>query len=199
MRTKLVGILFVACSAPASAQFGEFWFSAGQHLLSNRDLGTTTTFGGSKSDYQLTDGFRFAFRATFNSLGRVGHEVAYAYNRTQLRFNAGGTPQDTGMAIHQGTYNFLYYATTEGTRVRPFVTGGAGFNNFVPPGASAARGGGDNKLAVNYGGGVKMRVTSLFAVRFDLRQSASPKPFNLLLREGWLRQTEISAGIGIYY
>jgi len=195
---KFLGLLFF-CTAPAWAQFGEFWFSAGQHLLSNRDLGTDQTFGGSKSDYQLTDGFRFAFRATFNGVGHMGHEVQYAYNRTQLRFNGTTPPTDTGMAIHQGGYNFLLYGTAEGIRVRPFATGGIGFNNFVPPGSSAGRGGGDTKIGFNYGGGVKFRVTQLWALRFDLRQYTSPKPFNLLQKEGWLRQTEISAGIGIYY
>ena len=197
--TKLVGAFLLLCTAPAWAQFGEFWFSAGQHLLQNRDLGTTDTLGGSKSDYQLTDGFRFGFRATFNGVGRTGHEVQYAYNRTQLRQNSGGTHVDTGMAIHQGGYNFLYYGTSEGIRVRPFATGGVQFNNFVPPGSSASSGGGQTKVGVNYGGGIKLRLTQLFAVRLDMRQYLSPKPFDLYLKEGWLRQTEISAGFGIYY
>ena len=194
----ILGVLFLSCF-PAFGQFGEFWFSAGQHLLQNRGLGTDQNFGGNKNDYELTDGFRFAFRATFNGVGRTGHEVQYAYNRTQLRYNATGVSQDQGMAIHQGGYNFLLYGTGEGIRVRPFATGGVQFNNFVPPGQSASRGGGDTKLGVNYGGGVKVRLTSLFAVRADIRQYLSPKPFNLLLKEGWLRQTEISAGFGIYY
>ena len=46
------------------------------------------------------------------------------------------------MAIHQGGYNFLLYATPEGTRIRPFATGGVVFANYVPPGASATSGGG---------------------------------------------------------
>ena len=196
---KLLGTFFVLASLPAWAQFGEFWFSAGQHLLENRGLGTTNNFGGTKDDYQLTDGFRFAFRAAFNGSGRTGHEVQYAYNRTQLRLSSNGAHTDQGMAIHQGGYNYLLYGTSEGIRVRPFATGGVQFNNFVPPGASATSGGGDSKVGVNYGGGVKVRLTQLFAVRVDLRQYISPKPFQLNLKEGWLRQTEISAGFGIYY
>ena len=73
------------------------------------------------------------------------------------------------------------------------------FDNFVPPGASASSGQGDTKVGFNYGGGVKVRVTSLWALRFDVRRYDSPKPFNLFLKEGWLHQAEISAGIGIYY
>jgi hypothetical protein len=44
-----------------------------------------------------------------------------------------------------------------------------------------------------------VRVTGIWALRFDLRQYASPKPFNLLQKEGWLRQTEVSAGIGVVF
>jgi hypothetical protein len=106
------------------------------------------------------------------------------------------------MAIHQGGYNFLLYATKEGTRVRPFATGGVMFANYVPPGSSATSGGGENKFGVNYGGGVKVRLTSLFGVRLDVRQYTTPKPFGSsfpFLREGWLRQTEISAGFGVLF
>jgi hypothetical protein len=36
-------------------------------------------------------------------------------------------------------------------------------------------------------------------VRFDVRQATTPKPFDLPLREGWLRQTEVSAGFGVLF
>lgn len=195
--TKVLGVFFLVCSTPAWAQFGEFWFSAGQQLMQGKNLGTDLTFGGSKTDYQFTDGFRFAFRATFNSPGRVGHEVQYAYNRTHLKYTPDGT--ETGMAIHQGGYNFLLYGTTEGSRYRPFATIGGGFDNAVPPGSSAARGQGDNKIGFNYGGGLKVRMTNLFAIRFDVRQYISGQHFNLYQKEGPFRMTEISAGFGIYY
>jgi hypothetical protein len=136
-------VCFLSYGSTAWAQFGEIWFSAGQHLLSNRDLGTDTTFGGLKSDYQLTDGFRWGIRAAFNTPGHSGGEIGYGYNRTHLRYNPAGSEQ--GMAGHQVTFNYLYYLTAEGTRVRPFGTGGVGFTNWVPPGSSASRGQGSTK------------------------------------------------------
>jgi len=192
---KLVVLLLLACAGSAWGQSLEVWFNGGQSLMSNKGLGTLATIGGSKDDVQLEDGFRFSFRMTLNNDNRFGHEVQYAYSRTQL--NILGVKQ--GMAIHQGGYNFLLYATKEGTRIRPFATGGIGFANFVPPGASAASGGGSNKFQVNYGGGVKVHVASIFGVRLDVRQYTSPKPFGLPLAEGWLRQTEISGGFGVQF
>ena len=99
------------------------------------------------------------------------------------------------MAIHQGFYNFLLYATPEGSRVRPFVTGGGHFSNFVPPGASATQGSGDNKIGFNYGAGVKVRITPTWLFRVDYRDYNTGTPFDLPGAEGRLRQTEISAGV----
>jgi len=192
---KLAVVLVLTCAASAWGQSFEVWFNGGQSLMSNNGIGTLATFGGNKDDVKLDDGFRFSFRMTLNNDNRFGHEVQYAYNRTQLDIS--GVKQ--GMAIHQGGYNFLLYATKEGTRIRPFATGGIGFANFVPPGASPASGGGNSKFQVNYGGGVKVHVASIFGVRLDVRQYTSPKPFSLPLAEGWLRQTEISGGFGVQF
>jgi opacity protein-like surface antigen len=203
---KLVVMAVLACAGAGSAwgQLFEVWFNGGQSLFSNKGLGTfnadpTTGLpgpGATKNDVELEDGFRFSFRMALNNESHFGHEVQYAYSRTKLR--QPGVP-DEGMAIHQGGYNFLLYATHEGTRIRPFATGGVMFANYVPPGSSAAQGGGDNKFGFNYGGGVKMRITSLFGARLDVRQYTTPKPFGLPLAQGWLRQTEISAGFGVLF
>jgi len=213
-------LLFLAGAGSAWGQLFEVWFNGGESLMSNKGLGTTNVDangnalpGATQNDVQLGDGFRFSFRMTLNNESHFGHEVQYAYSRTSLTvpaqpgtpatlFTAAipGTPASSqGMAIHQGGYNFLLYATNEGTRIRPFATAGVGFANYVPPGSSAASGGGSNKFGFNYGGGVKVRVTHLFGLRLDVRQYTTPKPFNLALASGWLRQTEISAGFGVIF
>ena len=196
---KLAVVLFLACAGSAWGQLFEVWFNGGQSLLSNKGLGSTipASAGGLKNDFALEDGFRFSIRMDLNNESHFGHEVQYAYNRSKLDY-PDGTSQ--GMAIHQGGYNFLLYATPEGTRIRPFATAGVGFANYVQPGASATSGGGDNKFGFNYGGGVKVKVTSLFGLRLDVRQYTTPKPFNLpYLKEGWIRQNEISAGFGVMF
>jgi opacity protein-like surface antigen len=124
----------------------------------------------------------------------MGQEFGYAYNRSGLNVEG----QDFGgMAIHQGFYNFLVYATPEGTRIRPFATGGGHFSNFVPPGASATRGQGENKFGINYGGGIKVRVTERWLFRVDFRQFVTGKPFGDFFPgvSGALRQNQISAGL----
>ena len=83
--------------------------------------------------------------------------------------------------------------------MRPFIAGGAGFTNFVLPGSSVSQGGGTMKFGVNYGFGVKTRVTDKWLMRVDFRQYTSPKPdFGLSAispPQGWVKMNEISLGV----
>ena len=170
-------------------QTAEFSITGGVSRLNNANIGDLGT-----DNYRLKDGFRIGFRTTLNTWRYIGQEFGYGYNRTQLSSAAG----DSGMAIHQGFFNFLLYATRDGSVVRPFVTGGGHFNNYTPPGTSVTSGGGSTKLGFNYGGGVKVRVSPIFAIRFDVRNYQNGKPFSFLTgRSGLIGQLEVSAGFGL--
>jgi opacity protein-like surface antigen len=184
-------------AAMCSAQVFEVGAQGGVSRLSSRNIGSIpgTNPGDPRSDVELKDGWRFSFRATMNSGRFTGYEFGYAYNRTHLLING---EDNGGMAIHQGLFNYVLYATPEGTRIRPFATGGANFSNFIPPGASVTSGGGDNKFGFNYGGGIKVILTDKLLLRLDARQYHSGKPFDLVGASGMLKQLEISAGISFY-
>ena len=190
--TRLLHLLLFA-GFLCHAQPLELGVYGGQSRLSKVTLGSIANSPDAPSDYSLDGGFRIGFRVTTNSDTIFGHEFGYGYNRTQLVFDS-ANGQRQGMAIHQGTYNYLVYATREGRKIRPFVTGGVHFSNFVPPGSSATQGGGTTKFGVNYGAGLKIRVNPMFLIRFDLRQYGTPKPFELFNRSNWLRQNEYSIG-----
>jgi opacity protein-like surface antigen len=211
---KLLVFAGLALASRAGAEGIEFWFLAGQTLMSNGGLGTNQCavgelcLGATSSDVSLGDGFHFGFKGGFNSGEHLGYEVGYMYNRTSLQFNnpsavaaAGltGNTASEGMAYHQVTFNALYYITNPDAKWRPFVTGGVGFTNYAQPGSSAAYGGGTTKLGLNYGGGVKYRLTDRLALRLDVGQSTTPKPFGLAMVSGWLRETELSAGVGVRF
>jgi len=183
MRLRIALLLLTAASGVLFAQDAEFSLSGGRSQISSKNIG---------SGYSLDDGFALGFRLTLNSKPFFGHEVGYSYNRTHLKLQ--GVDQG-GMAIHQGGYNFLAYAIPEGKRIRPFATGGVHFSNFVPPGSSASQGGGNTKFGLNYGGGLKVRLTSMFAARIDYRQYLTGKPFDLPGASGKLKQNVISLGL----
>ncbi len=195
MKTIAPLVLFSSLLLPGAAfgQVAEVWFGGGESIISNKGIGSFD-LAGTPNDVQLKNGFRINFRLALNTRAFMGHEFGYAYNRTQLSEVGVG---DQGMAIHQGFYNFLVYGTKEGSHIRPFATGGVHFSNFVPPGTSVTQGGGQTKFGVNYGAGVKLRLTSMFGLRLDFRQYLTGKPFDLPLVTGKLRQNEISVSFGL--
>ena len=197
MRSHLLLLALAGASSVAFSQSFEASVSGGvSHMQSNViGSGAFTTGSTAISNVSLNDGFRLGFRLGLNPFGHLGFEVGYAYNRSKLHFD-GPPASETGFGIHQGFADALFHFTKEGSRVRPFVAGGLHFSNFVPPGASAQNGQGENKFGVNYGGGVKVRVSEKWQVRFDVRQYETGKPFSLPGASGRLLQDEYSVGLG---
>jgi opacity protein-like surface antigen len=181
---------------PAAAQESlELGVHGGVFKLSDTFVGLLTAdLPGSLPDVrvQLKDGWRFGFRLNYNFHNYLGHEVTYAYNRTQLGFDA---QNQGGMAIHQGGYSLVMHFTPDRIWVRPFVAGGGHFANFVPPGTSATSGGGSTKLGFHYGGGLKVKVHPNWMVRFDFRQYMQGRPFGLPGAGGMITLRELSAGV----
>jgi hypothetical protein len=181
----VVGLCFLFSSL-AFGQQTEVAVSGGVSRLQNPFIGSGVT---------LDNGFRLGFRLTLNPYLNFGHEIGYNYSRTGFLVD----PPEGGLrtAVHTGSYALLLYATKEGARIRPFAAGGGHFSNFVYPGYSALSGGGQSKVGVNYGAGVKFRLGELFMLRVDARQYLNGKPFGFDGSSGALRQNEFSIGFGI--
>jgi len=192
----MIRILLLLAVLPAWPQYLELSVGGGQSRLSRGGLGKVDASSTLPDDYSLKGGWRMNMRITTNAGDFSGHEFGYAYNRSQLQQRSEtGVASEQGMGIHQGFYNYLLYPTREGSRIRPFAAGGVHFNNYVPPGASATSGGGSTKFGVNYGGGIKVRVSERFLWRVDVRQYINPKPFGLINPNGWIRMNEFSTSL----
>lgn len=205
MRHFLPTLLLLSANA-LQAQSRDLWLIAGASILLNKDLGSPAPDGAPDDARFGTGGYRFGFRLGFGASGHIGHEIQYAYSRTGFNDRTGailGDPGSAGMGIHQGGYNLLYYFKDAGedSKVRPFVTGGVHISDFPLPGSAAVQRS-SVKFGFNYGAGVKVRVSTLFSVRFDLREYETGKPgWNGLMfnQSGLLHQTEASAGFGIFF
>ena len=189
MRKCSVLLAFFAFAAIATAQVAEFSVSGGVSRYGGAALVTNP------DDLVLGDGARIALRFTVNAWRFMGHEFGYGYAHSSIATQG----QSYGMSIHQGFYNFLVYGTPEGSRIRPFVTGGIHFSSFVPPGGSSYYS--VTKFGVNYGGGLKFKVSGPFGARIDFRQYNTGKPdfgnvgLNVPAPSGRMTQTEITAGV----
>ena len=197
----LLGCLF---SAAGFSQSFEAAISGGETRFGDAKLGTATGIA-TDPQYVMKDGFRLTFRMTLNSWRFFGHEFGYSYNHTSLDVppiptSAGlgvvitSPAQTISVPIHQGFYDFLAYARPEGSKVRPFAAGGVQFSSFVPPGTSVYYGNQVTKYGINYGGGIKFRLSSIWGIRFDVRFYNMGKPFNFPNQSGRLIQQEYSVG-----
>jgi len=189
--------IFFAGMGLASAQVGEISVSGGVSRFGSASLGTSLdTLGNAIGNISINDGFRLAARFTLNTYRFAGHEFGYAYNRSGVDLGGG---QKVPMSIQQGFYDFLLYATPEGSRIRPFAAGGVQFSSFFPPGASVYYGNQETKFGVNYGGGIKVRVTEIIGLRFDVRQYNTGKPFKFTNEHGRLNQLEATVGAAFLF
>lgn len=197
MRKSMLALLLLGSAVTAFAQVGEVSLSFGESRMRNNSLGSLVDTTGATVDATSNTNFHLALRMTVNNPRIFGHEFGYAYNHGTLKF---GSTDFGGMPIHQGFYNFLVYATKEGSKVRPFVTGGVHFSSFYPPGSSVFSGNGTTKFGYNYGGGIKVRVSDMFLVRLDVRDYTTGKPdFGLANQSGLLHQLVVSAGLGFAF
>ena len=140
-------------------------------------------------EIKVDGGVRFDIRLTLNTYRFFGHEIGYGYSSSTYK-----VPAEVSVPVHQGLYNFLVYATPEGSKVRPFATGGVGFSSFFPPGTSAYYGNQITKFGFNYGAGIKFKVTEIIGIRFDVRQYNTGHPFEFPNQSGRLLQTAITGG-----
>ena len=166
MRKLLFAAAFCACATVASAQVAEISVSGGVSRFGGASLITNP-------DITLNNGFRLAVRLTLNTYQFFGHEIGYGYAHSSAEIPGQGS---FALPVHSGFYNFLAYATREGSRIRPFATGGVQFSSFFPPGSSAYYGNQATKFGINYGGGLKFRLTGPWGARIDLRQYNTGKP-----------------------
>jgi len=188
-------LLTCACATVSPAQVAEISLNFGWAIMKDNILGIAANLQGTQ--YKIDNGFNLAARMTLNTKKYVGHEFGYAYSRTKLA--ASGFSGNQDLSTHQGFYDFLLYGMPEGSRIRPFLAGGAQFTTFVPPGASAAYGQGTTKYGGNFGAGVKLKINSMFLVRLDARDYVTTKPFNLINQSGALHQIEVTAGLGLMF
>lgn len=198
MRFLRLLLLTAAFGAASFAQVAEIGAHGGLSLMRNNGIGSlfaTSEATAKPDDTLIQDGWRLGFRLTLNNQSFFGHEFGYAYNRANWKIKATG--EEAGSAVHQGFYNYLVYGAREGKPVRPFVTGGAGFNTYVFPGYSVSSGGGSTKFGLNAGGGVKFKISPMMLMRFDMRYYTTPKPFDFPGQRGWIRQIETSIGLSL--
>ncbi len=194
MRFVLLGMVSVNLSWGQTAEAG---VTVGWSAFTDSNIGgPDPQSGAGAGEFSLNNGIRIGSRLAINTWQFLGHELSYAFQRSGLQI---GGVNSGGMSIQNFYYNFVVHATPQGTAVRPFVTAGAGFSTFFPPGISSFSGAGTTKPGVNIGGGLKFKLRDRYGVRFDVRDHVTGKPFGLPGSSGSLHNVEYSAGFSLLF
>jgi outer membrane beta-barrel protein len=152
-------------------------------------------------DVTMNNGLRVGASLTINSWEHFGHEVNYHYQRSSLRYAV--SPKDPasqqttrtvngqGFGIHTFYYNFVAHGTRQDSRVRPFVTAGAGMSEI-----RIAR-----HFGFNFGGGLKFNLNDRYGFRLDARDyiTSKLKDFQITADPGLMHNVEYSAGFSIFF
>lgn len=196
MRTFVLLITLTLLSiASLSAQGAEAGVYVGVSQFGNADLGDV---GFTAQPVTGENGFKAGARLSLNAIF-TGHELSYGYERHKLKV---GSQDEADANVQQFYYNFVVHLTPKPTPIRPFVTVGAGASSFSPTAQGIFEtAGGETKLGVNYGGGVKVKLGPLLGLRFDVRDHVTGKPNFLDLPDvnGRLHSIEYSAGISLLF
>ena len=192
----LLTVVTVLSVSAARAQSAEATIFAGVAQMRSGDIGR---FGLGAQEIRLTNGLRVGGRLSLNSGSLTGHELTYAFERHDIEI---ASAQESRARTHQFAYNFVLHVLPRRSRVRPFVTAGAGYTSFAPgDGGIFQDAGGENKFGYNYGAGLKVKLSRLVGLRFDLRDHVTGKPNFLDLNgvEGRLHSLEYSAGFSLLF
>lgn len=160
----------------------------------------------------LKNGALFGAFGGSNDYGRLGGEASYIYRVSDLKVSSGG--QEASFAAHSQFLDFrmlVHFAPRE-SKVRPFVAVGGGVGIYSGTGTANAAQPLNNFVALTNTRetkpmasgalGVKYRLSPHLALRFEVRDYATPFPNRLIgpapgvTVSGWFNNIIAIGGIG---
>ena len=162
---------------------GSFWSRPGFSVpVFDSEAGLV---GTERVNYRFVDGGNFGIRGRQNLWSHFSLEQSYTWTGTN---NAVFEGQDVhvGVRTHQLYFNGSAFAFSTEKKIRPYLTGGFGWNYFnptdegretaepfVPPGFSFDS---SSETGWNFGGGVTWRLANRFNLDFSLRNFVMRSP-----------------------
>ncbi len=213
MKTLLTALVLATLTGGVvCAQNYEFGVSGSYPRISKPPLGSISTESGTDNDAHMKGQFGIGAWIGLNTRGYYGHEFNYRITYAKITTIDRVTTNDVlttttltdRVAIHRAGYNFLIYFMPNGSRWRPFITGGIHAAQYQVPNFTNWPGGSGRHYGANYGGGIKLIPFPHALFRIDLRDYVNGKPYNLTfpqnqLSSGIIHQYEGSAGFAITF
>ena len=156
----------------------------------------------SSANASLSTGMAYSAWLGNNLRGRLGGELRYDYEATNLTLSSGGTHASFGANTQAIHYDVLYHFASQEATVRPFVSAGAGVKFFRGTGRETEvqplMGIGlltktlDTTPLVSVGGGLKFNINHALQLRVEVHDYMTPFPTKVIVpsrgtkTSGWL-------------
>ncbi|MGO8819537.1 MAG: outer membrane beta-barrel protein [Terriglobia bacterium] len=151
-------------------------------LFDKRDYGVNGS--GFSSSYKTGGGVTLGAEFSMNRF--VGVEASYSNLRNNLAITNTSTPAEFGYGVHDQRFSgdLLAHAPKAFVGLRPYLAFGGEYDHFSQPGSpsgifdgfSDVTLGAANKVGVNYGGGVDMKLMPFISLRVDVRDHVMTSP-----------------------
>jgi Outer membrane protein beta-barrel domain len=131
-----------------------------------------------------------------------GGELRYTYRDGDAQLKSAGVKASIEAASHAVHYDFLIYGTPRGSRLRPYIAGGAGIKYYTATGNEDPAQPLSNfaflthahevEPLISFGGGIKWQFAEHWQARIDFRDYTTPFPEKLFApaqgskNHGWL-------------
>lgn len=166
----------------AKAQKWEFGGGAGGGFYTSQDISGANGSAAAK----LATGLAGSGWMVNNGTGHWGGELRYDYGMSDLAISGGGKSASLGAHTQGFHYDILWYATPNGSHVRPFVAVGAGIKIYQGTGAEVQFQPLSNVALLtqqqdltpmaSVGGGVKVQISPRVSLRLELHDYLTPFP-----------------------
>jgi hypothetical protein len=193
----------------AMAQSWEFGGGVGGGFYTSQDVSGSAGSAAAK----LATNIAGSAWLTNNGAGHWGGELRYDYQLGDLQLNGAGTSASFAAYSQAFHYDALWYPMRSGSRIRPFVSAGAGVKIFKGTGAQVAYQP-LNQIALltqaqdltpmaSVGAGVKIQLASRVSLRIELHDYLTPFPKQVITPNagekvsglGWLQDFVPMVGV----
>jgi outer membrane protein W len=207
---RILSTVFVCSAAlalPVMAQKWEVGGGVGGGFYTSQDVSLNGSSASAKIQTGLAGGAWFAN----NGQGHWSGELRYEYQMGNLALSSGGTTATLAAHTQQFHYDLMWHATPSESRIRPYVSAGAGIKLFNGTGAQVAyqplsnyallTAQQDLRPLVSVGGGVKFQISEHVQLRLDVRDYLTPFPKGVITPNvgakvgGWLMDFVPMVGI----
>jgi hypothetical protein len=173
------------------------------------------TRGSAKADAGFAPGYAAGF-VLGQEMGRTwGGELRYTFQSNEAELKAGGNKATFGAQSHTIHYDFLLHLSPSGSKVRPYISFGAGIKHYRGTGTEAVvqnlseyallTKSNDTTPVAVFGAGVKIKVGDKSSLRVEVKDYLSPVPTKVITPNrgaelsGWVHNFVPMVGISYIF